>query len=158
MNHSFAHLSWATWANRSQSLICHERPERFAHCCSFVLSNLSESLTVAHLIWAMSKWANSQPWFQERSSLFFLNTSNEYCTQCTVLCVLYIIKYIRKILSNVKHFRWDCFNVDNNSLSYEHWTIWKPCKDRLAKKIFWQSIGQFFSLRSLHVIFLFFIE
>ena len=57
---SFAHLrvSWATWANRSQSLICHERPERFAHRRSFVGSDQRESFTVAHLIWAI--WANEQ--------------------------------------------------------------------------------------------------
>ena len=30
--------------------LCLERPERFAHSCSFVLSDLSESLTVAHLV------------------------------------------------------------------------------------------------------------
>ena len=47
-NEQFAHLSWATWANRSHSLICYERPEQFAHIRSFVLSDLSE-------------WANSQP-------------------------------------------------------------------------------------------------
>ena len=34
------------------------RPERFAHSCSFVLSDLSESLTVAHMIWAI--WANDR--------------------------------------------------------------------------------------------------
>ena len=67
-----AHLSWATWAICLRLLISSERPERFAHGRSFVLSDLSESLTVAHLIWAkwanermskwaMSKWANSQP-------------------------------------------------------------------------------------------------
>ena len=50
---SFAHLSWATWANRSWLLICHERPEWFAQGCSFVLSDLSESLTVAQLIWVI---------------------------------------------------------------------------------------------------------
>ena len=55
------------------SLICHERPERIVHICSFVMSDLSDfyhscsfvlskSLTFAHLSWAMSKWANSQPW------------------------------------------------------------------------------------------------
>ena len=42
----------------SQSLFWHERPERFAHSRSFVLSDLSESLTVTHLIWAI--WANKQ--------------------------------------------------------------------------------------------------
>ena len=53
---SFAHLSWGTWANR----ICHEWPEQFAHSRSFVLRDLSESLTVAYLIWGrdLSKWAN----------------------------------------------------------------------------------------------------
>ena len=55
-----AHFWWATWAICSQSLFWHERPERFAHSCSFVLSDLSKLLTVAHLNWAI--WANSQPW------------------------------------------------------------------------------------------------
>ena len=38
----------STWVNCSWSLFCHERPERFAHSCSFVLSELSKLLTVAH--------------------------------------------------------------------------------------------------------------
>ena len=38
------HLSWATRAIRSWSLICLEQPEQFAHNRSFVLSDLSESL------------------------------------------------------------------------------------------------------------------
>ena len=50
------HLSWATWANRSRLLICHEWPQQFAHGLSFVLSDLSDSLTAAHLSWAI--WAN----------------------------------------------------------------------------------------------------
>ena len=50
---SFALLSWTTWANRSRPLFCHERPERFSHCRSFVMRNLSDSLTVAHLSWAI---------------------------------------------------------------------------------------------------------
>ena len=40
------------------SLIYNEQPERITHGCSFVLSNLSESLTVAHLIWA--KWMSER--------------------------------------------------------------------------------------------------
>ena len=55
-NCSFAHLSWATWVNRSRLLICHEWPERFANDCSFDMSNLSDLLTVAHLSWVI--WAN----------------------------------------------------------------------------------------------------
>ena len=53
-NHSFAHLSWVNKANRSQSLIFHEWPERFAHGCSFDMSDLIDLLTVAHLSWAIS--------------------------------------------------------------------------------------------------------
>ena len=69
-NRSFTHLSWVTWANCSWSLICHERHEGFAHSRSFVLSNLSDSLTVAHLSWVI--WANhSQPliWFERNEWL-----------------------------------------------------------------------------------------
>ena len=49
-----AHLSWATWAIRSQLLRCLERSERIPHSCSFDLSEMSE--------WANEWWANSQPW------------------------------------------------------------------------------------------------
>ena len=55
---SFAHLSWATWGNRSRSHFWHDQPERFAHSRSFVLIDLSKSLKVAHFIWAI--WANEQ--------------------------------------------------------------------------------------------------
>ena len=99
-----AHLSWATWAIRSWLLISSERPERFTHSCSFVLSDHSKSLTVAHLIWAkwakcgnermnewaMSKWANSQPWYKPkkgtcRSAPLFRPKSNFLYCSCTVL-------------------------------------------------------------------------
>ena len=59
-NRSFAHLSWATWAICSQALFWHEQPERFAHSRSFVLSNMSESLTFAHLIWANEQMSDEQ--------------------------------------------------------------------------------------------------
>ena len=49
-----AHLSWATWAICSQSLICLQRSEQIAHSLSFDLSEMSKE--------AMSEWANSQPW------------------------------------------------------------------------------------------------
>ena len=58
MSNSLIHLSWATWANSSQSLIFHERPEWLAHSCSFVLSDLSESPIVAHLIWVNERIPN----------------------------------------------------------------------------------------------------
>ena len=71
--HSFAQKNeWFT-----HSLISSEQPERIAHGPSFVLSDLNNSLRVAHFLWAtwairsfdlsemsqwaMSKLANSQP-------------------------------------------------------------------------------------------------
>ena len=42
---SFAQFWWATWANRSWWLIFGERPEWFTHGRSFVVSDLSDSLT-----------------------------------------------------------------------------------------------------------------
>ena len=56
-----AHFLWEIWVNHSQSLVSSEWPEQLAHGRSFVLSDLSESLTVTHLIWANERWANSQP-------------------------------------------------------------------------------------------------
>ena len=52
----------ATWANHAQSLICHEWPERFPHSRSFVMSDLSESLPVAHLIWVIrvNEWMSDE--------------------------------------------------------------------------------------------------
>ena len=51
-------------------LIYHERPERFAHSHSFDMSDLSNSLTVAHLSWAI--WANrsqSLIWFEQNERM-----------------------------------------------------------------------------------------
>ena len=42
---TFAHMLWAIWAIRSQSLTSHERPERIAHIRSYAMSNLSHLLT-----------------------------------------------------------------------------------------------------------------
>ena len=56
-------LSWATSAIRSWSLFWHEQPERYAHSRSFVLSDLSKSLTVTQLIraiWENERWTNEQ--------------------------------------------------------------------------------------------------
>ena len=49
---SFAHLSWATWAIFSHSLICFEQSEQIAHIRSFDLRYLSK--------WAMTEGANSE--------------------------------------------------------------------------------------------------
>ena len=45
---NFRFLAKIFWAI-AHLLIYHERPKRIAHGCSFVISNLSHSLTVAHL-------------------------------------------------------------------------------------------------------------
>ena len=42
----------------SDSLICIEQSEGIAHICSFVMSDLSGLLTVAHSSWARANWAN----------------------------------------------------------------------------------------------------
>ena len=69
---SFAHFLWATWVNRSRSIICLEQPEWFAHGCSFPLSDLSsrplicleQSERIAHShsfdLSEMSKWVNER--------------------------------------------------------------------------------------------------
>ena len=90
-NECFAHFWWATWAIRSRSHIFDEQSERIATVAhfwwatwaircnsrSFVMSSLNNSLKAAHFScaiwvncsqllifskWAMSEWANSQPW------------------------------------------------------------------------------------------------
>ena len=43
--HSLAHFWWVTWAIRSSSLISSECPEQIAHGYSFLVSDLSDSLT-----------------------------------------------------------------------------------------------------------------
>ena len=54
----------------SELLIYHERPKGFAHGCSFVMSDLRDSLTVAHLSWAI--WANHSQlliWFEQNERM-----------------------------------------------------------------------------------------
>ena len=46
-NERFAHFLF-NHEQPEQSLFRHEQPERFAHNCSFVMSNLSNFLTVPH--------------------------------------------------------------------------------------------------------------
>ena len=44
--HSFTHFRWATWAIRSRSLVSSEWPEQIAHGRSFLVSDLSDMLTL----------------------------------------------------------------------------------------------------------------
>ena len=59
-----AHFWWVTWVNRSRLLIFGEQPERFAHSCSFVISDLSNLLLLPFKKEGMSE------------SLIFLKTSD----------------------------------------------------------------------------------
>ena len=65
-NKQFAHL-----------LIYHEQPERITHGRLFVMSDLSDLLTVAHLSWAI--WANrsqSLIWFEQSEWMSIFQTLN----------------------------------------------------------------------------------
>ena len=88
-NRSFAHFLWATWGTRSWSLICLEWPEQFAHGRSFLLSDLSNLLTVAHLSWAI--WANRSQlliWFEWNERM-----SNERMSEFPALYIRYRYRY-----------------------------------------------------------------
>ena len=84
---SFSLLSWAPWSNCSWLLFCHEQPERFAHCRSFVLSNLSDLLTVAHLSWAI--WVICS---QSRANEWWANDSVGNSLICLLLIRLLLIR------------------------------------------------------------------
>ena len=85
----------------AHSLIYHERPERIAHGCSFFMCDLSDSLTVAHLSWAI--WANrsqSLIWFErsermsdERSQRILLERGHKF-----------IFKKIEKWIQEIFYF------------------------------------------------------
>ena len=115
MNRSIAHLSWATWSNRSRLLICHEQPERLAHGSSFFLSNLSNLLTVAHLSWVI--WANRSQlliWFErnERMSEFpALLCTDTWCSRTlhTRFSYTYVCKYLS--LPGGKNWVWRHHNA-----------------------------------------------
>ena len=54
----------------AHSLIYHERLEKIAHGRSFVLSNLSDSLTVTHLSWAiLGNRSQSLIWFEQNERM-----------------------------------------------------------------------------------------
>ena len=70
--HSFAYLLWVTWANHSHSLICLERFERMSK-------------------WAMSEWANSQPWYYRIYVTF-------YCTRVQFHLNLFVKPQVGSVL------------------------------------------------------------
>ena len=79
-------------------LIFGELPERFAQVCSFPLSDLSESLTVAHFWWAT--WAN-RSWllsFGERPERFAHIAQREWATVSELLRLLTKYEWMSKLL------------------------------------------------------------
>ena len=62
----------------AHSLIYHERPEQIAHSHSFVMSDRNDSLSVAHLSWAI--WGNHSQlliWFEWSEQMSNEQMSNE---------------------------------------------------------------------------------
>ena len=65
-----AHFWWAIWANWSQALIFGEWPERFAYSHSFVMSNLSDLLTLLF----KKEWMSESLVFLKNLQKYFLKT------------------------------------------------------------------------------------
>ena len=76
--HSFALLGWATWAIRAWSLIFGEGPERIAHGHSFLVSKLSNLLTLLifgdYLSDLLTSLIIKREWVNR--SVFFKHTKN----------------------------------------------------------------------------------
>ena len=88
---SITHLSWVTWANHSRLLICHDRPERFAHGDSFDMSHLSDSLTVAHLSWVIrANRSQSLIGFERSERMSDERLSDERLSKFPTLCLPYL--------------------------------------------------------------------
>ena len=85
------HLSWATWANRSQSLIWSEQMSELAlsrwansQPCSFVMSDLSDSLTSLFKREGMSEsliFLNLQKTFKKRTKNTIFSKFVEWITR-----------------------------------------------------------------------------
>ena len=100
----------------SDSFICHEQPEWFAHGRSFNMSDLSDSLTVAHLSWeiwsnwsqsliwfeqseqmskwAMSEWANFQPWKKQNKNV--LKRASQFTAGCVIFYKITLLFFFIK--------------------------------------------------------------
>ena len=76
------HLSWAIWANRSQSLIWFERNEQMSE-------------------WAMSELANSQPWYMQKICL--LTVANMKGLKIMFVTVTYTVNIFTVIICNCIH-------------------------------------------------------
>ena len=107
MNRSFI------MSNLSKSLFWYEQPEQFAHSHSFVLSDMSKSLTVAHLIWAiwvneqMSRAGNSLIWFPSES-LVFCPKMSEWAifSKKWVIHSFAHVWWAKWVICHIAHFLW----------------------------------------------------
>ena len=86
-----AHLSWATWAIRSQLLICLVRSERIAHRSSFDLSEMSDwakeriPSPAQTTLWGSSCGQDSNPWQADLSQEHW---QLHHCTARSIIIVL----------------------------------------------------------------------
>ena len=87
----------------AHSLIYHERPEKIAHGRSFVLSNLSDSLTVTHLSWAiLGNRSQSLIWFEQNERMSDERMSEFPALQKTS-------DLLRKLMSKFPTLQWILF-------------------------------------------------
>ena len=108
-----AHLSWATWAIRSQLLICLVRSERITHSSSFDLSELSDwakeriPSPAQTTLWGSSCGQDSNPWQADLSQEHW---QLHHCTcTCTSLGIFSLFNYYS---SNVSCQQiWQCWWV-----------------------------------------------
>ena len=99
-------MSWAT--------------DQFTHSCSFVLGDLSKSLTVAQLIWAkwaISEWAKSQPCFNLPWGILFSEFS---------YLLFFLFQNMFLLLKFLKNIYFFIFNYDGKHIfkCQFWWLLW----------------------------------
>ena len=80
--HSFAHFLWATWAIRSQLLICLDQSEQITRSRSFDLSEMSKW---ANERWEMSKFPALQKFYDSMLFVIPWLKSEKCCLQGSIL-------------------------------------------------------------------------
>ena len=96
-------------SNSLSSLIFGEWPERFAHSHSFDISDLSDSLTVAHLSWA--NWANHSQlliWFKRKEQM-----SDEQMNKFPALHLTFLNLSFQTVLRVGYHFIFSVIQTNN---------------------------------------------
>ena len=120
---SFAHFWWATWAIRSWSLIPSKRTEWIAHGRSFVLKDLSDSLTLLrrNLLLFLKKFKKLQKTYKIflSESLIFCEQKRKWAICSKKLSNSLICSFVLSFLSE--------------SLTFAHmsWATWVICSQSL---------------------------